>query len=112
MAHSPLPLNLNGYTDLPLGKVAAVVTYLEMKERPRLTRRPKPDGWSLVRLTGDVERYRALFRRVGEPWLWFSRALMPTETLTELLADSRIEAYALNDGTSDLGLLELDFRPR
>jgi ribosomal protein S18 acetylase RimI-like enzyme len=37
---------------------------------------------------------------------------MPTETLTELLADSRIEAYALNDGTSDLGLLELDFRPR
>jgi GNAT superfamily N-acetyltransferase len=110
MAPAPLVLNLDGYTALPPGKVAAVVTYLEMRERTRLKRRPKPEGWSLVRVNADVDRYRRLFVRVGEPWLWFSRAILPLERLALLLEDQRIEAYALHDGREDVGLLELDFR--
>ena len=111
-AKTPLALNLDGYTDLPPGKVAAVVTYLEMRERPRLPRLRKPEGWSLHRLNPDRDRYRALFRRVGEPWLWFSRVVIPDEALAEILDNPGVEAYALNDGSADLGLLELDFRPR
>ncbi|GEO16076.1 GNAT family N-acetyltransferase [Microvirga aerophila] len=107
---SSVTLNLDGYTDLPQGKVAAIVTYLEMRERPRLPRTPKPDGWALERLTGDLDRYRDLFRRIGEPWLWFSRAVMPDDELRAILDDPRVEAYALNDGKTDIGLLELDFR--
>ncbi len=55
---------LNGYTDLPAGTIAAVVTYLEMREPPP----PSPvrrDGGSLAPLAGELGRYRALFRRVG-----------------------------------------------
>lgn len=103
-------LNLNGYTDLPPGKIAAVVTYLEMHERPRLKRLARPEGWRLVRLSKDVGRYKALFRAVGNPWLWFSRLVLPEEMLAAILRDPKVEAYALHDGTRDIGLLELDFR--
>jgi hypothetical protein len=88
-------LNLNGYTDLPMGKIAAVVTYLEMTARPRLKTRPRDPAWTLERINGDLPRYRALFRRVGEPWLWFSRAVMPEATLEAILAHRDVEAYAL-----------------
>jgi GNAT superfamily N-acetyltransferase len=107
---SPPILNLNGYTDLPAGKIATVVTYLEMRRRPRLRRLKVPATWSLARINGDLKRYRAIFRRVGEPWLWFSRAVMPNAVLAGVLDDPLIEAYALHDGVKDLGLLELDFR--
>jgi ribosomal protein S18 acetylase RimI-like enzyme len=111
-AKTPFALNLDGYTHLPPGKIAAVVTYLEMRERPRLPRLRRPEGWSLHRVNRDRDRYRALFRRIGEPWLWFSRVAMPDDALAEILDDPGVEAYALNDGSIDLGLLELDFRPR
>ncbi len=103
-------LNLNGYTDLPMGKIAAVVTYLEMIARPRLKTRPRDPAWTLERINGDLPRYRALFRRVGEPWLWFSRAVMPEATLEAILAHRDVEAYALRTGSNDIGILELDFR--
>jgi GNAT superfamily N-acetyltransferase len=103
-------LNLDGYTDLPPGKIAAIVTYLEMRERPAPLPFRKPDSWSLRRIDQDHRRYRALFRTIGEPWLWFSRAVMPDDTLAAILDDPGVEAYALQDGTADVGLLELDFR--
>ncbi len=81
-------LNLNGYTDLPAGKIANIVTYLEMRSRPRLRRLAKPPGWSFVRLNSDRGRYRAIFRRVGEPWLWFSRTVMSDAALAGILATS------------------------
>jgi len=107
---SSISLNLNGYTDLPPGKIAAVVTYLEMREKPPHSRAEKPQGWSLQRITDDLDRYRGLFRRVGQPWLWFSRAVMPDDELASILNHPAVEAYALHDGTADIGLLELDFR--
>jgi GNAT superfamily N-acetyltransferase len=110
MAGAPL-LDLDGYTDLPAGKVATVVTYLEMRTRPRL-KRVSPAGRRLERLNGDPERYRTLFRRVGEDWLWFSRAAMPEETLRAVLCDPKVEAYALVEGGADIALMELAFRPR
>ncbi len=109
-AESAVMLNLDGYTVLPPGKIATVVTYLEMLERPSAPPVRKPDAWTLQRIDEDHQRYRALFRQVGEPWLWFSRAVMPDEKLAGILDDPRVEAYALRDGTSDVGLLELDFR--
>lgn len=103
-------LSLDGYTDLPPGKIASIVTYLEMREPPARPTRPKPAGWSLQPLRGRPDQYRNLFRRIGEPWLWFSRAAMPDDRLADILDDPRVEAYALNDGKDDIGLLELDFR--
>ncbi|MFC4172140.1 GNAT family N-acetyltransferase [Microvirga sp. GCM10011540] len=110
MTTRPVALDLNGYTDLPPGKIATVVTYLEMHEPPRLSPVRAPEGLSLERIDHDLVRYRRLFRRIGEDWLWFSRAVMPDGDLASILGDPAVEAYALNDGTGDVGLLELDFR--
>ena len=93
--------------DVPAGHVAAVVTYLEMTDRPA----PAPIPDSPLRLerwrTVDPERYRALFRRVGERWLWFSRLAMDDATLMAKVA----EVHAVIDEAGrEAGLLELDFR--
>ncbi len=102
-------LRLHGYTDLPPGTIAALVTYLEMRKAPEL-RSVTRDGWSLVPLAGDIGRYREIFRRVGEPWLWFSRLIMSDDDLRAILNDARVQALALHADGRDIGLLELDFR--
>jgi GNAT superfamily N-acetyltransferase len=93
--------------DIPAGHVGAVVTFLEMTRRPAL--RPLPP--SLLRLERWKEpepaQYRTLFRRVGAPWLWYSRLLMDD---ARLLAEMR-QVYAVTDrGGIEVGMLELDFR--
>ncbi|WP_205789867.1 GNAT family N-acetyltransferase [Microvirga makkahensis] len=103
-------LNLDGYTDLPSRKIAAIVTYLEMRSPPPALREQAQEGWSLQSLSSDADRYRTLYRRIGEPWLWFSRLAMSDEELSGILGDPKVEAYALRDGQNDIGLLELDFR--
>ena len=54
-----------GLTDIPPGHVGAVVTYLEMLERPPF--RPMPD--SPLRIepwpAPEPARYRLLFERIG-----------------------------------------------
>lgn len=110
MTNPQTVLNLDGYTDLPPGKIAAIVTYLEMRSPPPASPVQIQDGWSLQPFNKDRNRYKTLYRRIGEPWLWFSRIVMPDEELAGILDDPKVEAYALNDGRADIGLLELDFR--
>jgi GNAT superfamily N-acetyltransferase len=110
MTEHQILLNLDGYTDLPPGKVAAIVTYLEMRAPPPLSDLSAPAGWTLQPIGTDLKRYKTLYRQVGEPWLWFSRAMMPDAELAALLSDPRVEAYALHDGAGDVALLEMDFR--
>ena len=100
---------LNSYSDLPPGTIAAVVTYLEMRQMPPERPAPRRD-WSLVPLAGDLGRYRDLFRRVGEPWLWFSRLIMSDEALGAILDHPGVQAFALHAGARDIGIIELDFR--
>ncbi|KAA2235785.1 GNAT family N-acetyltransferase [Salinarimonas soli] len=97
----------DGYTDIAPGKIAAVVTYLAMTAPPVDLERPALD---LAPLRGDPARYRALFRRVGEPWLWFGRAGLSDDALARIIDDPAVEAYALRHDGADAGLLELDFR--
>ena len=104
----PISFDAAGTADLPPGKIAAVVTFLELRRLPDLP--PAGGGWALDPIGPDLDRYRALFRRVGEPWLWFSRLVMPEGELRATLADERVEAFALRAEGEDAGLLELDFR--
>lgn len=107
-----IPLNLQGYTDLPPGKIATVVTFLEIRARPRLSRLPRRTDWSLARITADTDRFRALFRSIGENWMWFSRLVIPDEALLDLIGHPDVECLALVRDGRDIGLLELDFRRR
>ena len=100
----------DGYSDVPAGKIAAVVTHLEMTAPP--ARRDDPPGvWSLRKIdTPALDWYRDIFRRVGEDWLWFSRARMSDADLAAIIHAPGIEIYALEVDDRDEGLLELDFR--
>ena len=102
----------DGYSDVPAGKVATVVTSLEMHQRPALRSDPSAEaGFGLKRIEQpDLVWFRALFRRVGEAYLWSSRLRMADEQLTAELLDPGMETYALTRGGEDLGLLQLDFR--
>jgi GNAT superfamily N-acetyltransferase len=100
-----------GLTPVPGDQIATVVTSLEIREKPR----PRPLPASPFRLVHwpapESDKYRALFRRVGEPWLWFSRLVIAEESLRRILDDPGIEVYAAVDRAGiEIGMIELDFR--
>jgi GNAT superfamily N-acetyltransferase len=100
----------DGYSDVPAGKIAAVVTHLEMTERPVLSHAPS-GPWTLRHVERpDLVWYRDLYRRVGEEWLWFSRIRASNDKLAARLYHPLVETHALVAGGRDEGLLELDFR--
>ena len=93
--------------DIPPGHIGAVVTFLEMTERPRP--RPMPDApLQLVRWTDvDPAKYRLLFERVGANWLWYSRLAMDDARLRAEMA----QVHAVIDRSGiEVGMIELDFR--
>ena len=100
----------DGYSDVPDGKIAAIVTHLEMTERPALP--PDPAGaWTLRKVdTPGLDWFRDLYRRVGEEWLWFSRLQMTDAELAAVIQSPPVEVHALAQDGHDEGLLELDFR--
>ena len=100
----------DGYSDIPAGKIAAVVTHLEMTARP--APRPDPAGaWTLRRVEmPPLDWFRDLYRRVGEEWLWISRIRMSDAELAAIIRSPLMEIYALAHERCDEGLLELDFR--
>jgi GNAT superfamily N-acetyltransferase len=99
----------DGYSDIPAGKIAAVVTHLEMTERP--APRPDPQGaWSLRKVEApDLDWFRDLYRRIGEEWLWFSRLQMTNAELAAMIQSPQVEIHALVHDGGDEGVLELDF---
>jgi GNAT superfamily N-acetyltransferase len=99
-----------GYFDVPNGKIAAVVTHLEMTERPPPRHDPSAP-WLLRKVEHPgLDWFRELYVRVGEEWLWFSRVRMPAAELAAILRSPLVEVYALVHEGRDEGLLELDFR--
>jgi GNAT superfamily N-acetyltransferase len=93
------------------GKVATIVTSLEMLAPPAPTG-PMKSALKLERWRAPVDRirYRALFRQIGEAWLWRGRLVMADETLAAILDADTTEVHVAvrRDGVA-VGLLELDF---
>ena len=99
------------FFDVPPGKVAAVVTYLQMFQRPPARPGPCEESWTLERAEfSDLDEYRALFRQVGQDWLWFSRLKLDDAALSEILRHPQYQIYVLTVRGENRGLLELDFR--
>ena len=106
-----LEISLDGYTDLPPGRIANIVTYLEMfappsplsePDRPDLVFRRVPDP--------DVGWYKATIRSIGEDWLWFSPLVMPEARLAALIKEPSREVHALEREGETVGIAELDRR--
>ena len=103
-----IPLLLDGYTELPPGKIANVVTFLERTDPPVSAPTTAP-GLAV----DDEERpntamYRDLYQRIGQDWLWFSRAVMADEALSRLLARPSTKILTLQRDGRPIGLVELD----
>jgi GNAT superfamily N-acetyltransferase len=98
------------YESVPGGELAAVVTYLEMRSPP--DQDVPASALSLHPIeVSDPEHYRALFRLVGTPWLWFSRLVLDDAHLAAIIQHPKVELYKVVDQSGrDAGMLELDFR--
>ena len=109
----------SGYYDLPPGKLATIVTSLEMHAAPPHLSAAAGEQQSAAPPAGvslnawqrpDPDDYRALYRHVGEAWLWFSRVRMSDSELLDAIHDPAVDVYKVErDGQAE-GLLELDFR--
>ena len=98
------------YESVPDGELAAVVTYLEMRAPPGEDVPPSPLSLHPVAVP-EPEHYRALFRLVGAPWLWFSRLTLDDAHLAAIIQHPKVELFSVVDQSDgDVGMLELDFR--
>jgi GNAT superfamily N-acetyltransferase len=93
------------------GEIGTIVTSLEMTSRPPLRAMPISD-FRLERWSAPTPaKYRTLFRRVGEPWLWFSRLELDDDSLVAIIHDPKVRIWAVVDRQGiEVGILELDFR--
>ena len=100
----------NGYYELPQGKLANIVTCLEMLAPPARKLVAFPHDLTLQKADGaDLDAYRGAFRAVGQDIMWFSRLIMPDEKLRDILTHPKIDSFVLKCGDATLGLLELNF---
>jgi GNAT superfamily N-acetyltransferase len=101
----------NGYHAVPRGKLATVVTSLEMLSPIPARAERSDESWALRRVAHpEPAWYRELFRRIGAEWLWHSRLALTQDSLAAILEHPDNEVYVLAIGDRDEGLLELDFR--
>lgn len=101
----------DGFTTIEPGRIAAIVTTLEMRAAPSATvladaTQPK------LRLVEQpaLDWYRDLFRKIGEPWLWQSRLRLSDAALAQIVRHPDVELWAASADGEDVGLVELDFR--
>lgn len=98
------------YEAVPDDELAAVVTYLEMRSPPELE---VPSSTLFLKRVEvpQPEHYRQLFRRIGGPWLWFSRLIVDDAHLAAIIQHPKVELFAvLDEAGREVGMLELDFR--
>ena len=115
IAHDGDAALAHGFHAVAPGDLAAVVTALEMREMPAWLRRPgiEPDVPLQMERWGTCapEKYRLLYKRIGAPWLWWSRLALDDATLGAIIHDPAVELYAVTDRARvEIGMLELDFR--
>lgn len=100
----------DGYHPILAGKLATLVTFLEMAAKPDRSPAPTPPGVSLQAVERwDLDTFRALYVEIGFRWLWCSRLLMSEAELQERLHRPGTLAFCpVRDGRR-LGVLEMDF---
>ncbi len=100
----------DGLHDVPAGKIAMVVTHLEMLAPATPRDVTLPQGISFRAVSPDPDWYRDIFDRVGSPWLWYGRRSLDNDGLNDILQDPGVTLHTLRKDGRDEALLELDFR--
>jgi GNAT superfamily N-acetyltransferase len=98
----------NGYYQLPPGKMANAVTWMELTDLSRPVE-PAPDGYVLRRLgREDATLHRKLYRDIGEPWLWSGLLMKSKGEMEAYLADPKVLSFAAFDGGKAIAMLDLE----
>ncbi len=98
------------FHEIGRGKIAAIATSLEMRQRPPLRPTPEALMGEIVPWTQpDADTYLTLYRKVGAPHLWFSRLYMSQAELDAVLQNPATAIFSWRVAGEDEGLLELDF---
>jgi GNAT superfamily N-acetyltransferase len=102
----------DGHSNIPPGKIASIVTHLEMLSQVPARMAPKnTDHLTLRRVRPPaIDWYRELYLRVGADWLWFSRLAMTATALATCIQHADVEVHVLVTAGAEEGLLQLDFR--
>jgi GNAT superfamily N-acetyltransferase len=100
----------DGYHDIPSDKIVAVVTSLQMLQRPP-ARAEVSGPWTLRHNEKiALDSYRKLYAEIGAEWLWCSRLVMSDEELSSHVHSPQVELHLMEvDGVAQ-GIAELDFR--
>lgn len=95
-------------------RIRSVITWLEMTEPAAgmvdaaLANGLPPSISVEHRRDLSVPLYRDLYRRVGEPWLWWERLRLSDDELAAIVADPAIEIRLFRRGADIVGYCELD----
>jgi GNAT superfamily N-acetyltransferase len=93
------------------GKIATVITYLEMTQPPTGAAPATPPGVDLKQVAHcNVAFYRFLYNTVGQDWLWYERRLTGDPELAALLADPGVSIHVAYRQGAPTGFFELDSR--
>jgi GNAT superfamily N-acetyltransferase len=99
---------LNGVTDLPRGKIASVVTFMEWSGETPVPPALAPGLKIEIQRPIEPFAYRSLYSRIGQDLFWMSRAAMSDATLAELLnRPTTVVKFLFREGRP-VGMAELD----
>lgn len=104
-----IAIPLDGIAALPGGVLPAIVTFMETRTPPATAPAGEPPVTERLG-PSEADRFRRLFRAVGEPWLWTSRLRHSDAVIAARIGDPGIATLAVVEGDHDVGLVELDLR--
>lgn len=99
---------LDGMVEIPNGTIVAIVTFLESRTRPDVP--PDPAIVLDPIRPAEPDRFRALFRDVGNDWLWTSRLRHSDADLSARIGTPGIATQAIRLDGVDVGVVETDAR--
>lgn len=86
-------------------------TFVEMRDPGQLKRKELPTGSNarfVLRMPCDVERFRELYKRIGEKWHWTDRNAWSDERLAKELANPDLYTWELLVGEELAGFFQLE----
>ncbi len=100
----------NGMRDAEsVTRVGVTVTFMRMTERPSGPSPALPANAEVRRLRSPTnDEYRALQTKVGHPYLWWLRRVMPDAELTAVLRNPQVAIHVLYLDGAEAGFYELD----
>ena len=107
-------MNASARESVPAGKLYTVITHLAMESPPEQAPPPPPAPGIALQRRRDmpVADYLRLYHAIGDDWLWWSRLTWDESKLAANLTSNETEVYVAEADSEEIGLIELNLRPK